>query len=121
MPRNIIIVDDEPDLVKFSSYRLKYAGYDVVSASDAETALEMMRSNVPDLVFLDVHLPGMSGYDLCKIIKNDEALKKICVIFFSATSQLDEIEQKIKELNAQGYVRKPFEPHELLDAAKKCL
>ena len=121
MSKTVMLVDDEPDLIRATSFRLKHAGYQVLCLSEGKSALESLKNNKPDLVILDIHLPGMSGYEICQTIKSDDMLKHIPVIFFSATSSTEDIEHKVKELQAQGYIRKPFEPEELLAMVKKFL
>jgi two-component system alkaline phosphatase synthesis response regulator PhoP len=113
MAKKILVVDDEPDILKIVTFRLKKAGYEVTSAMDGQAALEAIRQNKPDLVFLDVRLPVIDGPELCLRIKNDESLRAIQVIFLTASSDsMDKV--RAKELNAEGVLFKPFESEELL-------
>ncbi|MDD4894616.1 MAG: response regulator [Candidatus Omnitrophica bacterium] len=121
MAKTIMLVDDELDLLKVTSFRLKRAGYEVVTAVDGQAALDLLKGNKPDLVLLDVHLPIIDGYEVCKRMKENEELKQIPVIFFSATSSAQKIEAKTKELNAQGYLIKPFEAENLINIIKKLI
>lgn len=117
MPKCILIVDDEPDLVKVTAFRLKKSGYDVLTSVDGKEALESIRNNPPDLVLLDLLLPRMSGDQVCREIKNDPKLKHIPVILFTATAV--NIPDKVKEVGADDYLTKPFDPQELMEKVKR--
>ncbi|MDD5746202.1 MAG: response regulator [Candidatus Omnitrophica bacterium] len=115
--KRILIVDDEPDILRVVVFRMKKAGYEVITAEDGKTGLERASREVPDIILLDLRLPIMDGFEVCRRIKIDERLKTIPVIFLSASISED-IESKIKEYGADGYMRKPFEPEELLEKIK---
>jgi len=118
MAKRVLIVDDEPDLLKVAGFRLKSTGYDVVTAVDGEEAVSLIRKEPPDLVLLDLRLPKMSGSDVCRWIKTDDKLKAIPVILFTA-SGLDRIEDRVKEAAADDYLIKPFDGKELVEKVKK--
>jgi len=116
--KKILIVDDEPDILKVVIFRIKKAGYAVVSAEDGKSALDITQVEKPDLILLDIRLPILTGYEVCKKLKSNKAVKDIPVIFLSASTGED-IDCKVVECGAQGYMRKPFEVEELLETIKK--
>ncbi len=116
----ILLVDDEPSLVKIVSKRLEMEGYDVCTAMDGEGALQRVSAQEPHLIILDVMLPKMSGYDVCKKLKADEKYKKIPILLF--TAKVQERDERIGlESGADGYIRKPFRAAELLEKIKALL
>lgn len=110
----ILVVDDEPYLIRSLSFVLKKEGYRVESATDGREAVEKARRLSPDLVFLDLDLPGMSGYEVCKAIKNDPALRDTYLILLTAKGQENE-RQKGIESGANEYLTKPFSPKEIVE------
>ena len=119
MAKKILVVDDEPDVLKILSLRLAKTGYEVISAIDGQGALDLARQMIPDLIILDVYLPDINGDDIAKIMKEDKKLKDIPVILISATAT--SIAQRAKECGANGYIAKPFESEGLIDTVKKVL
>ena len=111
--KRILIVDDEPDLVETLSFRLEASGYEVIKADDGQKGLDKARSEKPDLIILDLMLPKLDGYKVCRMLKFDEAYKNIPIILFTARAQ--EQDKKIgQDVGADGYITKPFEPQVLL-------
>jgi DNA-binding response OmpR family regulator len=122
MPENarILIVDDEPDLLDMVSLRMEANGYQVIRASDGEEGLDKARNESPDLIILDLMLPKIDGYKVCRMLKFDEKYKKIPVILFSARTQA--IDMKLgAEVGADAYLTKPFEPDTLLAKVSELL
>jgi two-component system alkaline phosphatase synthesis response regulator PhoP len=117
MGKKILIVDDEPDLLKVACFRLKKSGYQIFSATNGQEALEVIGREYPDLVLLDVKLPLLNGPEVCAIMKKDEKLRNIPVILFTASTQ--NIEENTEACGAQGYIVKPFTAEELLGEIKK--
>jgi len=118
--KKILFVDDEPDLLKVATFRLKKAGYEVVQAVDGQEALDILAGgSPPDLILLDLRLPVVSGYEVCIKVKGDEKTKNIPVILFTASTQ--DIARKAKEWGAEDYLLKPFEPEVLLEKVKRLL
>jgi len=117
MSKRILIVDDEPDVLKLAAFRLKKWGYEIITAIDGQMGLDMIRSEKPDLVLLDLRLPNMDGTDVCRQVKNDEALKHIPIILFTATADIA-VAETAKEVKADDYIVKPFEPEQLLEKIK---
>ena len=120
MPKKILLVDDEEDIVKVVSLRLKVAGYEIVTAFDGEEALDKARSVGPDLIILDIMLPKIDGYKVCGLLKNDIRYSKIPIIMFTARAQTDDVTLG-KELGADDYLTKPFDARVLLEKIKNLL
>ena len=119
MSKTVMIVDDEPDLLKVMSFGLKMAGYKAITCSNSEQAVELINKEKPDLVLLDLLMPKMSGEDICKIVKSDQKLKHIPVVFLTAI--LCETKEKIESIGADGYLEKPFEPEKLMEKIKELI
>jgi putative two-component system response regulator len=109
----IVIVDDNPANLRILSTMLEQSGYKVRPALSGEVALRSIAASPPDLVLLDIRMPGMDGYETCRQLKADEATREIPVIFISA---LSETEDKVRAFQAGGidYVTKPFQAEEVL-------
>ena len=110
---NILVVDDNPANLRLLSNMLTEQGYKVRSVINGQMALTATRAAAPDLILLDINMPDMNGYEVCRTLKTDEATQDIPVIFISA---LDEIDDKIKAFAIGGvdYVTKPFQFEEVL-------
>ena len=118
--KRILLVDDEKDLIETLTFRLEANGYEVIKAYDGQDGLEKARKEKPDLMILDLMLPKMDGYKVCRMLKFDEKYKKIPIIMFTARAQESDI--KIgKEVGADAYMTKPFEPQILLGKIKELL
>ena len=118
MAKKILVVDDEPDILKVVVFRLEKAGYKVTAAEDGQKALDSVQREKPDLILLDLRLPVIDGYEVCKRLRSDEAFKKIPIIFLTASTAPTIIE-KTKEYKADDYLIKPFEPDDLLKKVEK--
>lgn len=118
MAKRILVIDDEPDIRRVVEFRLKKQGYEVISAGDGKEGFNLAKQEKPDLIFLDLRLPKMSGEEVCLKLKSDEELKKIPVVFLTA-SQVKGVADKTKEYGAQGYLIKPFAPEDLFAAVEK--
>ena len=103
----ILIVDDDPRLLHVVSMYLTIEGYDVTTASDGEEALATMDVARPDLVILDVMMPGMDGLEACRRIKRDPGTRSIPVLMFTALSREDDIEAG-RTAGADRFINKPF-------------
>ena len=120
MSKRILFVDDESELVELVKMRLVAYGYEVILAYDGQQALEKARKEKPDLIILDLMLPKMDGYKVCRLLKFDEKYKKVPIILFTARAQ--ESDKKIGlEVGADAYLTKPFEPQVLLAKIKELL
>ena len=109
----IMVVDDEPDIRQLVKFNLEKEGFDVVSVADGESALEEVRNHYPDLIILDVMLPGIDGIEVCFKLKSDPAFKAIPIVMLSAKS--DESDQLVGlKIGADDYLVKPFSPKVLV-------
>jgi two-component system, OmpR family, phosphate regulon response regulator PhoB len=108
----ILVVEDEADLQQILVYNLRQSGHEVLAASRGEDALAQLKVRVPDLIVLDLMLPGMSGTDVCRMVKNDPATRHVAVVMLTAKGS--EIDRVVGfELGADDYVVKPFSVREL--------
>jgi len=110
----ILIAEDEQDILDLLVFTLQYGGYEVVPTVNGNQAIEQTRSQLPDLLLLDVRMPGMSGYEVCRQIKANPETKQIPVVFLSAKGQESEIKAGY-QTGAIDYILKPFAPDELLN------
>ncbi len=109
----ILIAEDERDIRDLITFTLRYNGYEVVAATNGEEALALTRQEKPDLVILDVRMPRLTGYDVCRQIKADPELQHIPVVFLSAKGQESEVQAGM-EAGAVDYILKPFSPDQLV-------
>ena len=117
MAEKILVVDDEVSLQETLAYNLKKEGYQVEVAGDGLTALEMARNNKPDLVVLDVMLPGMDGFEVCRILRQESNIPVLML-----TARDDEIDRVVGlEVGADDYMAKPFSTRELVARIKALL
>lgn len=112
--RRILLVDDEPTIVKMVGKRLEVEGFDVVTAKDGQDALQKAHAESPDLIILDLMLPKLSGYEVCAMLKQDTRYRTIPIVLFTAKTQAKD-EELGMECGANAYVRKPFRSEELLE------
>src|SRR3972149_8740744 len=116
----ILVVDDEKDILTLLEYNLKKAGFTVVSAQDGPEALALSKKEKPDLIILDIMLPGMEGTEVCKILKGEETTRHIPIIMLTAKGE--EIDRIVGfELGVDDYIIKPFSPRELVLRVKTVL
>lgn len=118
--KKILIVDDEPDLVETLTVILELEGYECIVADDGNRGLERAREEKPDLIILDVMLPGMDGYKICRLLKFDEQYRRIPVIMLTARAQ-DEDRLTGEQTGADCYMTKPFSTEELVARVKEFL
>lgn len=115
MPETILIVEDEPALQETLAYNLEKQGYHVEIAGDGRTALEMARRLKPDLLLLDIMLPGLDGIEVCKILRRENFTPPILML----TARDDEIDRVVGlEIGSDDYLTKPFSMRELLARVK---
>jgi DNA-binding response OmpR family regulator len=108
----IVIADDDADIRELGEFKLRPGGHDVVPVADGAAAVEACTSQRPDLVILDVMMPGMSGLDAARALRKDDDLAGRPIIMLTARAQESDIEQGF-EAGADDYVVKPFSPREL--------
>ena len=120
MNSKILVADDEEDVLNLVSMNLKNAGFSVIQALDGTGAISKARTQLPALVVLDIMLPGMSGLEVCKVLKGDPVTAKIPVIML--TAKAEEVDRIVGlELGADDYITKPFSPRELVLRVKSVL
>lgn len=114
------MVDDEADIVELVSYNLNKEGFDVSSAADGQEALAKIRATTFDFVILDLMLPGMSGMEICRVLRNETETKSLPIIMLTAKGE--EVDRVLGlEMGADDYVAKPFSPRELVARVKAVL
>ncbi len=118
--KKILIVDDEKDLVYGVSLQLETSGFEVLAAYDGQEGLDKARKEKPDLIILDLMLPKIDGFKVCRMLKFDEKYKKIPIILFTVRAQESD-KQTAAEVCADAYITKPFEPQVLLDKIAELL
>jgi DNA-binding response OmpR family regulator len=118
--KKILIADDNENIRDALTYLLEDEGYLLNMAKDGSDALKKAREFRPDILFLDIMMPEINGYEVCRIIKNDPALKGIYVIMLTAKGQVAE-QERGKEVGADEYIVKPFSPMEILSKIKSIL
>jgi two-component system alkaline phosphatase synthesis response regulator PhoP len=120
MKEKILIVEDDKDIIKMLEYNLKKEGFKVVAASDGEDALDLAVRQHPDLILLDLMLPGMDGLEVCRALKGESKTAAMPIIMLTAKSQESDKVVGL-ELGADDYVTKPFSPRELIARIKAVL
>ena len=120
MPQKILIVDDEPNIVIPLQFLMEQNGYSTLVAQSGEEALETISKEKPDLVLLDIMLPGVDGFEVCEIIRLNPEWRNTRVIFLTAKGRDVDI-AKGMVLGADEYITKPFSNQQIIDAVKKLL
>ncbi len=116
----ILIVDDEKELVGLIACRLESAGYEVLSAGDGHSGLEMARREKPDLVILDIMLPKIDGFKVCRLLKFDRKYQSIPILLFSARA-FEETADIGRQVKMDAYLTKPFDSGVLLAKVKELI
>jgi DNA-binding response OmpR family regulator len=116
----ILIAEDEPDIRELVAFMLRFAGYEVVAASNGEEAVQTATKELPDLILMDVRMPRMTGYDACRLMKANPTLQDVPVVFLSAKGQESEIQSGL-DAGAEEYLLKPFSPDELTSRVRSIL
>ncbi|MBN2029062.1 response regulator [bacterium] len=117
---HIFIIEDEEDIIELVRYNLEKEGYRVSSALSGEEALNQIRSQIPDLIILDLMLPGIDGLEICKILKNDPKTAQTPIIMLTAKGEDIDIVTGL-ELGAEDYITKPFSPKVLIARIRAAL
>lgn len=114
MSHSILMVDDDPNVLKIYSVLLKRKGFEVFSAMDGTVALEILETTKPDLVILDVMMPGIDGIELCSRIRSDPQTAQTPIIFLSARGDTETIQMALTS-GGDEYLVKPLLPQDLVD------
>ncbi len=108
MPKGtILVVDDEEDILELIAYNLKKEGYQVITVLTGELALKETRNRLPDLILLDLMLPGLDGLEVCRQLKNSQTTRTIPIIMVTAKGEESDVVTGL-ELGADDYIAKPF-------------
>lgn len=109
----ILVVEDDVDILRLIAYNLETSGFEVATAQEGHEALALARRRVPNLIILDLMLPGLDGFEVCKELKRSETTRKIPLLMLTARGE--EVDRIVGlELGADDYVVKPFSPRELI-------
>ena len=111
--KKILIADDEPDILEIIQFNLQQEGFEVVTAKNGDEAIELAKRHLPDLIILDIMMPGKNGIEVCKILRSQPAFKETLIIFLSALSD-ESTEISGLETGADDYLTKPISPKILL-------
>ena len=120
MPQAILIADDDPNILVSLEYLLQREGYTVHLARDGHETLAVLRREHPQLVLLEVILPGRNGFEVCQAVRHDDGLKDTRILFLSAKGGPTDIVKGLA-LGADAYMTKPFSTRELLDKVGELL
>ena len=120
MAKNLLIVDDEPNAVVPIQFLMEQQGYRVMIAERGEDALDLIYQYKPDLVLLDIMLPGINGFEVCEIIRLNPEYRSIKIIFLTALGREEQIAKGLA-LGADAYITKPYSNDELVAIVKEVL
>jgi CheY-like chemotaxis protein len=118
--RSVLVVDDNPTNLKLLQFLLKSQGYDVQSAGDAERAQAQLRRSLPDLILMDIQLPGLDGLALTKQLKADASTQRIPIVAVTAYAMKGD-EKRAREAGVDGYLTKPIRKRQLIEAVETAL
>lgn len=110
--KNILVVDDEPHIVRLVNLCLGTKKYNVACAYSGKEALDIINTTPPDLVVLDIMMPGVNGYEICQALRENQQTRNVPIIILSAKSQMEDKLHAI-DVGADDYICKPFDPAEL--------
>ncbi len=120
MKRKILIIDDQPDNVFILQDRLHHEGFEVITAYDGQTGIDKAINEQPDLILLDIMMPGISGFEVCEVLNKNKKTKKIPIIMVTALTGSEDIKKGL-ELGAYDYIKKPFNRVELIARVNSAL
>jgi CheY-like chemotaxis protein len=118
--KKILFIEDEPDQIMMISLRLEKSGYAVISSMDGELGLKKAAAEKPDLILVDVIMPGIDGFEVCRRLRKDPATKHIPIISTTAAG-MDDVEHQCMTAGADDCVRKPYDSADLLVKIKRLL
>lgn len=118
--KRILAVDDEARVLALIQKRLEFAGYEVITAVNGTEALHKARSERPNLIVLDLMLPGLNGYQVCRLLKNDETCRDIPILMLSSRSQETDITEGMR-MGADDYMTKPYDSDKFIARVQSLL
>jgi two-component system alkaline phosphatase synthesis response regulator PhoP len=118
--KKILVVEDEPDIAESLQLRLDMAGYAIVTAVDGQEAIVKAKAESPDLVLLDLMIPKMDGYEVCRVLRSAEVTKTTPILILTALQMVGDVD-KAFEAGANDYLSKPFTNERLLAKIEKLL
>ena len=121
MTKKILLCDDEVHILRAAEFKLKRAGYDVRCASDGQEGWEMIQADMPDIVVTDLQMPRMTGLDLARAVRDNEATRHLPILMLSAKGFEAEHTDQAKDCGIVGVLAKPFSPRELLKIVEQIL
>jgi len=116
----VLVADDDADIRDLVAFKLEQAGFEVIAVEDGQTALDQARGRQPTLAVLDVSMPGLSGIDVCRMLRSDPATAGMLIIMLTARVQEQDVEGGFSA-GADDYVTKPFSPRELVSRIQALL
>jgi len=116
----ILVADDEPALLRLLEFVLGRRGYNIQGVTNGNAAVEILKTESPDLVILDVMMPGLDGYEVLTFIRETAHLEGLPVVMLTARAQLDDIQLGLS-LGADAYLAKPFDPEDLLSVVESLI
>ena len=120
MPKRVLVAEDQEDNANIAMAMLEHFGYEPIRAADGVAALQLARERAPDLILLDVSMPRMDGWDVCKTLKADPATQSIRIVMLTAHAmEVDRL--KAFECGADDYIAKPVEPRKVLQVVKNLI
>ena len=120
MEKRIIVADDEAHILHIVSMKLRNAGYEIITAMDGEEALELCRSENPDMLITDYQMPYMSGLELCVELRKDDQTRDVPVLMLTARG-FDIESDEMREAGISAVLAKPFSPREVLEKVKEMI
>ncbi len=117
-PADVVVVDDDPDLNEMIGSYVELAGYTYRSALDGKSAVLELRAQRPGLVLLDLMLPDIDGFEVCRLLQASESTRGVPVVFVSGVHEQD-ARQRARACGAREYVTKPFDPSELIEVIRR--
>jgi len=119
--KKILLIDDNPDIVKIYTVRLEACGYEVASSLSGEDGIKLASEFQPDLIVLDISMPGMDGFDTGKRLRSSIVTQNVPIIMATAHSNRDAVIKAVSQLNVQAYLIKPFNHQQMLKEIQRIL
>ena len=120
MTKRILVIEDDPNTLRFVEYTLEHGGYQVVSSTNGLEGLKKAQDEHPDLIILDVMLPGLDGYEVCHRLRLKPETAHVPILMFSAKARQEDIDTGLK-IGADGYLAKPVAPSEIITKIESLL